>query len=207
MRGPVARLKGLMYIFEKTSGVDKQNNDIISKIVNSAHEMDEALSDMNSILELKSKGDGLSQKVDLKVIVDKVKNILFDNLDEAKAEIMLSLDVQYVNANIPYLESIIYNLVSNSIKYRSKTRKLKIAISSFSENSNVILEISDNGMGIDLSKFGKKLFGLNQRFHDHVGGKGLGLYLVKTQVEALGGNIEMESEVNKGATIKISLPN
>ncbi len=206
LRAPVARLKGLMYIFEKTSGVDKQNNDVIRKIVNSAHEMDEVLSDMNSILELKNKNDGQSHEVDIKVIVDKVRKILFDNLQEAKAEMELNLDVQHVNANIPYLESIVYNLVSNSIKYRSKTRKLKIAISSFSENSNVILEISDNGMGIDLSKFERKIFGLYQRFHDHVGGKGLGLYLVKTQVEALGGNIEMESEVNKGTTFKISLP-
>ncbi len=204
MRAPVARLKGLMYIFEKTSGVDKQNNDVIRKIVNSAHEMDEVLSDMNSILELKNKDIGQSYEVDIEVIIGKVRKILFDNLQESKAEIVLNLDVQNIHANEPYLESVIYNLVSNSIKYRSNKRTLRINISTYKDNSKVVLKISDNGVGIDLSKFEEKLFGLYQRFHDHVVGKGLGLYLVKTQVEALGGNIEIESKVDKGTTFKIS---
>ncbi|MCK5703647.1 MAG: HAMP domain-containing histidine kinase, partial [Cyclobacteriaceae bacterium] len=204
LRAPVARLKGLMYILEKTSGVNEQNNQVVKKIVNSAHEMDEVLSDMNSILELKNKDIGQSYEVDIEVIIGKVKKILYDNLQESKAEIVLNLDVQNIHANEPYLESVIYNLVSNSIKYRSNKRTLRINISTYKDNSKVVLKISDNGVGIDLSKFEEKLFGLYQRFHDHVVGKGLGLYLVKTQVEALGGNIEIDSEVDKGTTFKIS---
>ena len=171
--------------------------------MNSAHEMDEVLSDINSILELKNKDIGQSYEVDIEVTIDKVRKILYDNLQESKAEIALNLDIRNINANEPYLESIIYNLVSNSIKYRSNERTLKIGISTYKENSSVILKISDNGMGIDLLKFEEKIFGLYQRFHDHVVGKGLGLYLVKTQVEALGGNIEIDSKVEKGTTFKI----
>lgn len=206
LRGPVARLKGLMLIFEKTAEISKQNNDIVEKIVNSAMEMDDVLSDMNSILEIKHKDVGEPYEVDIKEIIHKVKKILFDNLSEAKAKIILTLDVQYVTANIPYLESIIYNLVGNSIKYKSNERKLKISISSYRDNSSIILEVSDNGIGIDLSKYRSKIFGLYQRFHDQIGGKGLGLYLVKTQVESLGGTIEMDSQVDEGTTFKIYLP-
>lgn len=206
LRGPVARLKGLMNIFEKTSCINEQNNEIVNRIINSAVEMDEVLSDMNYILELKNKDIGHSHKVDIEVIFDKVKKILFDNLQESNAEIKLKLDVQHVYANGPYLESVMYNLVSNAIKYRSEDRKLEIGISSYKVNSNIILEISDNGLGINLSKFEGKIFGLYQRFHDHIGGKGLGLYLVKNQVEALGGSIEIDTEENKGTTFKIALP-
>ena len=94
--------------------------------------------------------------------------------------------------------------MSNAIKYRSDKRKLQITISTQRENHGVVLKISDNGMGIDLDNYGQKLFGLYQRFHDHVGGKGMGLYLVKTQVEALGGSISVESKVDHGTTFTIT---
>lgn len=206
LRGPVARLKGLMYIFEMTSGITEQNKEVVHKIISSAVEMDDVLSDMNYILELKNKDVGQSHEVDIEMIFGKVKKILFDNLQESNAQIKIDLGIKYVYGNDPYLESVIYNLLSNAIKYRSKNRKLKIDISSYKVNSKVILQVSDNGLGIDLSKVEGKVFGLYQRFHDHIGGKGLGLYLVKTQIEALGGDIEMDSEVNKGTTFKIVLP-
>lgn len=186
--------------------IGDQNKEIVKKIVDSAVEMDDVLSDMNSILELKHKDVGQPHEVDIKDIVEKVQKGLSDNFLQANTELTLRLDSQCIHAIVPYLESIIYNLVSNSIKYRSEDRKLNISISSYEENSTVVLEISDNGIGVDLTKFGGKIFGLYQRFHDHIGGKGLGLYLVKTHVEALGGNIEMESEVNSGTKFKISLP-
>ncbi len=206
LRAPVARLKGLMYIFEKTSGVNQENNDVVKKIVSSAHEMDEVLSDINAILELKVKNDGKSHRVDIRGIIDKVRKILFENIHESNAEIVLKLDVHHIYANEPYLESIIYNLLSNAIKYRAEARKSKIDISTYKEDSKVILSISDNGIGIDLPKVGDKMFGLYQRFHNHAGGKGLGLYIVKTQVEALEGSIEIDSKVNEGTTFIITLP-
>jgi len=206
LRAPVARLKGLMYILEKTSGINKQNKDVIRRIIFSAQEMDEVLTDMNAILELKYKENGRLQKVDVKEIVEKVNKRVSENLIDAKGKLQLNLDVQFINANAPYLESIIYNLVSNAIKYRSVSRELSVRISSEIINGEVILKISDNGRGIDLFKFREKIFGLYQRFHDHIDGKGLGLYLVKTQVEALGGKIDIESKVGKGTTFIVSLP-
>ncbi len=207
LRAPVARLKGLMYILENSSGTNESNRDVINKIIKSAHEMDDVLSDMNTILELKNKNIGQAYQVKLKAVIGKVIKILNTNIHQSDAEIEINLEVLNIFANEPYLESIIYNLLSNAIKYRSSDRRLKIVISSCRNNNDtVLLKVTDNGIGIDLSKFEGKLFGLYQRFHDHVTGKGLGLYLVKTQVEALGGTIEIDSKANKGTTFIISFP-
>jgi signal transduction histidine kinase len=206
LRAPVARLKGLMYIFEKTGGVTEEHKDIIEKISGSALEMDEVLTDINAILELKNSNYGPTQQVEITKIVDKSRKILAESLDECKAKINLNLEVTKVHAIEPYMESIFYNLISNAIKYQSADRRLQINISSYPDGANVILEVKDNGIGMDLDQSGSKLFGLYQRFHDHVGGKGLGLYLVKTQVEALGGSISVESEAGKGSTFRVAFP-
>jgi sensor histidine kinase regulating citrate/malate metabolism len=65
------------------------------------------------------------------------------------------------------------------------------------------LTIEDNGLGLDLSRYHEKVFGLYNRFHPHIAGKGIGLCLVKTQISSLGGKIEIESEVNSGASFKV----
>jgi signal transduction histidine kinase len=206
LRAPVARLKGLVYIFEKLGGVNKDNLEIVKKIGNSALEMEEVLSDMNKILELKNGNYGHTNVVDLSLVIEKVKKILADSLFESDAVISTELMVRQVHANEPYLESIFYNLISNAIKYRSESRALQIVINSFREREHIIIEFRDNGIGIDLEKFGDKIFGLYQRFHDHVAGKGLGLYLVKTQIEAMGGTITIDSKVGKGAVFTIAIP-
>ncbi|HSY62199.1 MAG TPA: ATP-binding protein, partial [Cytophaga sp.] len=106
-----------------------------------------------------------------------------------------------------YLHSILYNLISNAIKYKRKYILPVIYISSYMENEKeVCIECCDNGLGIDMEKFGDKLFGFYKRFHSHVEGKGLGLHLVKKQVGLLEGRIEVQSVVNKGTTFRIILP-
>ena len=105
------------------------------------------------------------------------------------------------------MESILLNLISNAIKYRSTERKLKISIKALAKENYVNLEIEDNGIGIDLTKNNDKIFGLYQRFHNYPDSKGLGLYLVKSQVEAMGGTIEVESFVNKGTKFTIKFNN
>ena len=204
LRAPVARLKGLVYIFEKIGAPDSQNRELITKIANSALEMDEVLTDMNAILELKNKNYGSTVRVDVQATLEKVKKILSDSIYESGALLRENIQIPRIHANEPYLESIIYNLVSNALKYRSEKRLLEISISTFKVENNVVLRISDNGVGIDLDSYGQKIFGLYQRFHDHVGGKGIGLYLVKTQAEALGGSIGVESREDHGTIFTIT---
>ena len=104
-----------------------------------------------------------------------------------------------------YLESIIFNFVINAIKYRSLDRAPKLSFRSKYINSFVMLEIQDNGLGIDLEKHGHKLFGMYKTFHKHKEARGIGLFITKNQIEAMGGKIEVESTPNIGTTFKIFL--
>jgi hypothetical protein len=100
--------------------------------------------------------------------------------------------------------SILYNLISNAIKYRTPGRRPEITIST-NVDSKYMIRIQDNGLGIDLKNHGDDLFKLYKRFHYHTEGKGLGLYLVKLQAEALGGSVHVTSDVNRGTTFTIYL--
>jgi signal transduction histidine kinase len=97
-----------------------------------------------------------------------------------------------------YVYSIFLNLISNSIKYRRPEQKPVIMITSSKVKDQIEISFKDNGMGIDLEKNGRNLFGLYKRFHYDIEGKGMGLYMVKAQVESLGGTISANSELNKG---------
>ena len=95
------------------------------------------------------------------------------------------------------------NLLSNAIKYRSARRIPNVHFQTTSRNGDTIMSVSDNGLGIDLKKHGNSLFGLNKTFHEHAESKGVGLYITKKQIEAMGGYITAESEVEKGTTFTV----
>jgi signal transduction histidine kinase len=105
-----------------------------------------------------------------------------------------------------YFYSIFYNLILNSIKYKKENIPPVIKISSCKFEDRILLKFTDNGLGMDLQKSGEQVFGLYKRFHTHIEGKGMGLFMVKTQVEALGGKINISSEVNKGTEFLIQFP-
>ncbi|MCU0451465.1 MAG: ATP-binding protein [Bernardetiaceae bacterium] len=106
-----------------------------------------------------------------------------------------------------YLYSILLNLVSNAIKYRHPQRPLRIVIATQQVNGFVRLSVRDNGLGMNLNGKADQIFALYKRLHNHVDGKGLGLYLVKTQAEVLGGRVEVESQEGTGSTFTIYLKN
>lgn len=134
-------------------------------------------------------------------MVDKVLNILEPEIRDTNTIIKTNYnDVASIYSLPQYFESIIYNLISNSIKYRHPERTPVISVSSGFEGDYIKITISDNGLGIDMERNKNNLFNLYKRFHFHVEGKGLGLYLVKTQMDALGGRIEVDSTVEEGTT-------
>jgi signal transduction histidine kinase len=95
-------------------------------------------------------------------------------------------------------------LLSNALKYSSPKRKPEIRVITSKVETGLELRVHDNGLGIDLAKHGNKLFGLHKTFHTHKDAKGVGLFLVKTQVEALGGSIKAESEIDRGTTFIVN---
>ena len=122
-------------------------------------------------------------------------------IDYCGAEISADFEnAPSVNYNKAYLESIFSNLLTNAIKYRSNKRKLKVTIKTEESGNFIVLKFSDNGLGIDLELHKEKMFRLYQRFHEHAEGKGLGLFLIKSQLEALNGSIDIESKLDEGTT-------
>jgi signal transduction histidine kinase len=134
------------------------------------------------------------------LIVDSIK-VLFTN---AVAKINYNFDEEaYLATNPAYLESIILNLLTNSLKYKSPARPLTIDISFFRKGDHNVFIFKDNGLGIDLNQHGEKIFGMYKTFNGNLDAKGLGLFIIKTQIEALGGKIEVESEVDQYTAFKV----
>lgn len=109
-----------------------------------------------------------------------------------------------INAIPAYLDSILLNLFTNSIKYSSPERFPEITITSKTTRDKILLTFKDNGLGIDLKRHGKKLFGMYKTFHRNKDAKGIGLFISKNQIEAMNGKIEVESTVDVGTTFKLS---
>lgn len=166
--------------------------------------LEESLSDLNEIIDIQNNLDHYLEEIPLLGAVKKTLEVLSAEiaLQHADVQIRISEDAS-VPYNPSYLESVLLNLISNAIKYRHPQRKPEIKITYMDSGSRKVLEIVDNGIGIDLSRCGKKLFNIYQTFHGNKDAKGIGLFLVKSQVEAMGGSIEVESKVDTGTTFRV----
>lgn len=111
--------------------------------------------------------------------------------------------VDYIPA---YMDSILLNLITNAIKYRHPDRDPLISVTTridYKDNDRIILEIKDNGLGIDMEKFGDKIFGMYKTFHYNKDAVGIGLFITKNQIESLNGEIKVDSKLNEGTTFTI----
>lgn len=203
LRGPVARLLGLASLLMKSK--DDQVK-ILGLINTSVHDLDQIIKDINLILEIDNLNTQTLASISISEYVTRVLDSLSPELESIGGHVEVDTNLNNI-ASVPflgpYMESILYNLLSNALKYRNPARKLVIKISATESKDQVSLSVSDNGLGIDLNRFEQDLFKLYKRFHTHVEGKGLGLYLVKTQLQALGGRLEVTSQVGEGATFHV----
>ncbi|WP_158826606.1 sensor histidine kinase [Mucilaginibacter lacusdianchii] len=137
----------------------------------------------------------------LKPAVQRVLDILSASIQNEEAEITLAIpDDCCIQFHPAYLESVIMNLISNALKYKHPDRQANISITAERFDRQILFKVKDNGLGIDLSLHGHKLFGMYKTFHRHPDARGMGLFLVKNQVEAMGGSISAESTPNCGTT-------
>ncbi|MBL7859431.1 MAG: hypothetical protein JNM57_17190 [Cyclobacteriaceae bacterium] len=207
LRAPLARLIGLADILDSAQS-PAERDQIIQLMITSTHEFDHVIKDLSFILGIQKMSTKVLGEINFGELVKKIFTMLESEMDETEAELIKDFPEPFMIFSLPqYLESIVYNLISNAIKYRHPNRKPTIKIQAKREGEWTRIDISDNGLGINLKNHHDNLFGLYKRFHFHVEGKGLGLYLVRTQVEALGGRIAVESQVNDGTTFTIFLKN
>ncbi|MBD0255250.1 MAG: HAMP domain-containing histidine kinase, partial [Cytophagales bacterium] len=203
LRAPVANLLGLIDLYNDADPNDPINAVVIEQVGQATGKLDEIIRDLNDLLAVRKQVLQPPETVRFAEVLDSIRQSLHLQLQQAGALLETHFEAESVEAVRSYVQSIVFNLLSNALKYRSPDRTLRVRIGTRREDGYVRLSVADNGLGIDLEKHGPKLFGLYRRFHSHVEGKGLGLHLIKTQIEALGGKITLESREGAGTTFNI----
>lgn len=208
LRAPIVTLMGLIHLFNQENASDIERKEIVSLISKSANHLDTIIKDLNHLLTVNDQRTVMIN-VDLKEEFEIVQFLLEREIQQSNAFIECDFsDLPIVFSLKSYIQNILFNLVSNALKYCQYNKPPRVFIKSYHTTKNrVCIEVRDEGVGIDLVKYKDKIFGFYKRFHFHVEGKGLGLHLIKKHVDALGGTIEVISEVGSGATFKVYLPN
>lgn len=191
------------FLKDETDVTEKES---LQNMLNDASEsLGETVSHLNDVVQITTSSKDQLKKVNLLKSIKSVEKNISALLQEKNVlynfEISEDLNITAVPA---YLESILLNLLTNSIKYSSPNRRPEINITTIIKNDNLILNFSDNGQGIDLKRHGEKLFGMYKTFHEHEDAKGIGLFITKNQIEAMNGSINVISEVDKGTTFVLT---
>ncbi len=208
LRAPTANIIGFTEFLQNKSLTPNEQNEFLQGLATSVSRLDTVIKDINSILQVKREVHEKRELISFSKLVDDIFISIGNLIDKSSVHIQHDFSaVDEIFSLKVYMHSIFYNLISNSIKYRRPDEKPIIEIMSKLDNGKIILTFKDNGLGIDMKSKSDKVFGLYNRFHSHVEGKGMGLFMVKTQVEAIGGKISVSSELNKGTEFTIVFEN
>ncbi len=192
--------------FLKNEKDEKEKVDLMNMLEVSVNHLEETVIHLNDVVALNIKTDDNLQTVNLNYHMDGAISSVQAMLKLVGGEIENTISEQIRVKAVPaYLDSVFLNFLTNSIKYHLIGRHPKIRISAKRKNGKIALSIKDNGMGIDMEKHGSKLFGMYKTFHHHPDSKGIGLFITKNQVEAMGGTIDVKSKVDIGTTFTIYL--
>ena len=203
LRGPTSNLKTLLQFYKEEETVEEKD-ELMEKFEITVHNLANTLDELLEVVTIRHESKKERKKLDFEGIFIKSIENYQDQIMESKAHITSDFSVAPTIEYSPaYLESIMQNLLSNALKYKSKERIPEIHFETKNLGDKVGLSASDNGLGIDLEVHGNRIFGLHKTFHRHPEAKGVGLFITKAQVEAMGGEISVHSEVDRGTTFEI----
>lgn len=205
LRSNTGNLKFMVNLFEQTNG-EKDRTEVFEHIKSVSESLSATIDHLNEIVKIQADLGKGKKKVAFNDIYENVVSGVKSFIENTRATIETDFsaapEVSYVPA---YLESIFQNLITNSLKYRHPDRAPHIRIQSQKIGQHVCLFFEDNGRGIDLKLHGNRIFGMYKTFHDNPDARGMGLFMTRQQIEALGGSIEVASEVNVGTKFSITL--
>jgi PAS domain S-box-containing protein len=202
IRSHIANIIGLINLNDVS---DPEEKEITWKMLKkSVLSLDSTIHNLNDIINIQSNTNlpviNIQIRPEIERIIESIR-VLFTN---AHTRINYNFDDSAnLLTNPSYFESIILNLLTNSFKYKSPSRSLEIDISFYNTDNFHVFVFKDNGLGIDLEQHGEKVFGMYKTFNGNIDAKGLGLFIVKTQIEALEGKIEVESQMGQSTTFKV----
>lgn len=205
LKSPVATFQGLLNLVDINS-MTAENKELFTYLNNSVDAMQTVFSDMNEMLELRKKLYISTEPVNLQREIDSLHNNFYLDLQRNNIHFESKCNsVEDINTNGKRLNGILYQLISNAIKFRSEKRDPQLKVTLNGNDKYHSIRVWDNGIGIDLEKYKNKLFYPYQKFHRRTAGKGLGLYLVKLQTESLGGMVNLKSEPDQFTEVEILL--
>ena len=206
LKSPLSNIKGFLGLYDKNGKDSESNKKIIDYIEIATNNLTNILDDLNYIL--KSRKQLLNRKIPVRLfdVIENIKLSLVTEIENSKAVIVQKYDPAItINTIETILHSILFNLIQNALKFRQENIDSEIIIQATKTDHETTLIISDNGVGMDLEKYHCRIFNLYQRFHPTIEGKGIGLYLVKNQIELMGGSIQVESRLNEGTSFILKI--
>ncbi|RZK75262.1 MAG: PAS domain-containing sensor histidine kinase [Pedobacter sp.] len=202
LRSHSGNLKMLLDLFKTANEAERE--EMLQHLEAISDGLAVTITHLKELVEIQFEIKTVKEKLNLRHYLKNILNILHNEINRLGViiEVNIPLDVT-VEYNPAYLESVLLNLTTNAIKYSGSDRVLMLSYDFGIVNGKKVLSVSDNGLGIDLKKHKNSIFGMYKTFHKHQNSRGIGLFITKNQIEAMGGTIEVTSEVNKGTTFKI----
>ena len=203
LRSPAANITALIATIEDDSAIDEYKSlfEMLKKV---GQNLNDSLNQLMEVLHINRNKLIEKEQINFDDVFKKTIESLQGEILNSEATITSDFsEAPHIMYSPIYLESIFHNLISNALKYRDKERKPRISMRTEIKGNDLYLYVADNGIGIDLSRHGSKIFGMNQRFTDRPDSKGIGLFMTKTQIESMNGQISVASELNAGSTFTI----
>jgi light-regulated signal transduction histidine kinase (bacteriophytochrome) len=203
LRSPMSNLTALMNLYENEKQ-QEQKDFLVKKIGEVTRSFSQTIDELTEVVKIRQEISLEFQENKFETLIQHIKTSLGTQITNAQATITCDFDkCETIRYPKVYIESILLNLITNAIKYRSDKRVLKIHLVTRVENESICFTCQDNGLGLDLKKYGDKIFGMNKTFHPNSDSRGMGLFITKNQIESLGGTISMASEPDEGSTFTI----
>ena len=210
LRSPIVTLQGLMNHLVACKAIAPEHMPTFEMLRSIVENMKSTSVALTSILQLRknlTSREFATDNISLALVVNDVQEMLKAQIVNTGA--MINVDVEkglHLKIHNSFMRSMLYNLVSNSIKFKQPGRNPVISITARMDNNNVCIVVSDNGSGINLTRYQNKLFTIFTRFHDDTEGNGIGLHAVKMIVDYYKGQIDVQSKEQEGTTITIKIP-
>lgn len=203
LRSHTSNITSLIELIESAEN-EAEREEMLTLLKSVSSSLNDTMLNLNEVVNIQTNISLNTQKINLYIYVEAALKVLSSQIESNGIEVnnLVNCDEE-IEYNPAYIESILFNIISNAIRYCHKERKSIITIKCYLEEGSRVIEISDNGIGIDLKKNENKIFGLYKTFSDLGDSRGIGLYITKNQVNAMGGDIKVESEPNVGTTFKI----
>jgi PAS domain S-box-containing protein len=203
LRAPIGNILSLISFYEETS-LEKEREEYFNLLKLSSQAVHNTFNELIEVLKIRQNTNIERQFLSFESVLEKVKKMFAAKINETQAQIRGDFEVANIHYPNIYLESIFLNLLSNALKYKQKNIRPEIVFKTCLDQGKTILQVKDNGLGIDLDRYGHQVFKLNKTFHLHAEARGIGLFITKNQVEAMGGEIKVFSKPNEGATFVIN---